>query len=244
LSGVREVVYVACPLHVYGTPRYDRKLAVVRVHWPNATILEPKHLFSSNADWLAKWPAILDSLTTLVYFTDARGRYGDGVARELTDVRGRGLPIFYLHGDGRFYPDAEVSHGPGYAGNRSQSWRVRLQCPASEPEVLPPVDRLGRDQSLIVASFVAADGQRSAGVRFRQGNVAILRAYQVAVHAALAGDDAALVVFRMLAGHPDVVVTDTRARQCRPLTDGEALRRLAGEVYLRHVRVALRRKGG
>lgn len=101
-------VYVASSLSTYDTPRYDRMIDAVRLHFPDADILPARDQFTSNADWRRKWPRMLPTLAAMVFFDD-RGTIGRGVYQEVEDAKARDLPIFYLSDDGALYDRQDVA---------------------------------------------------------------------------------------------------------------------------------------
>jgi hypothetical protein len=84
----------------------------VRREFPQAQLLEARHLYASNAEWRRRWPAVLRRLTRLVFFADPDGWIGRGVWTEITDAAREGLPVFYLSDRGRLTPFASVRLGP------------------------------------------------------------------------------------------------------------------------------------
>lgn len=113
-------VYIASPLSTYETPRYAAMLARLRELLPDAELLPARDLFTSNADWLRRWPEILPTLAAVVFFDD-RGRIGRGVYQEVEDAQAARLPVFYLpHPDADLLPyDGEsvllAAHGRSWA---------------------------------------------------------------------------------------------------------------------------------
>jgi hypothetical protein len=85
------VVYIAAPIQTFTTARYKRLIAAIREHFPEAVILESKHLYTSNADWLTRWPATLAVIDLLVFITDKDGYYGRGYSYELGHCLKRGM---------------------------------------------------------------------------------------------------------------------------------------------------------
>jgi len=131
------VIYVSCPMHIYNQPRYGRLVAAIRERWPEAVILEPKHLYTSNGEWLARWPSTLATLDTLVYFGDARGFYLSGVRKEVEDARRNRIPLWFLDEAGTFHPDGDTRHDLICRGLPGRAWRVSLRT-------TPPVARGAR----------------------------------------------------------------------------------------------------
>lgn len=97
-------VYLASPLTTYRTPRYDRMVDAARAAVTDATILPARGLFFGARDWLIRWPAVLATLSGVVFFTDEAGWIGKGVFTELMDAAAAGLPIGLLTDDGAVHP--------------------------------------------------------------------------------------------------------------------------------------------
>jgi hypothetical protein len=74
--------------------RYSLFLEAARAAFPGAEILEPKFMFDSSDAWRAAWRGILESLDVLVFFTDANGMIGPGVAVEVRDAIRAGIDVF------------------------------------------------------------------------------------------------------------------------------------------------------
>lgn len=118
-------VYLASPLTTYRTPRYDRMIEAARQRFPGATILPARGLFFGARDWLNRWPAVLETLAGIAFFTDEAGWIGKGVFTELMDARDAGLPIWVLTDDG-------AVHSPyafAISGVDEEDWRqyARIQ---------------------------------------------------------------------------------------------------------------------
>lgn len=96
-------VYVASSLSTYDTPRYDRMIDAVRLHFPEADLLPARDQFTSNADWRRKWPRMLPTLAAVVFFDDGDGYLGLGVSTEIVHAHRSGLPVWFLD-------DAETLH--------------------------------------------------------------------------------------------------------------------------------------
>jgi hypothetical protein len=90
-------LYVAMPKVVFQYPGFYRlTLEEIRSVYEGAELVEGAREFSSNQDWLQRWPELLPTLDGLV-FGSAPGRVvGAGVVREVVDARVRGLPVEYL----------------------------------------------------------------------------------------------------------------------------------------------------
>ncbi len=113
---ITDPVYLASPLGTFRTPRYGAKLAATRAHFPRADVLPARELFTSNADWRRRWPAILPTLRALVFFDDDAGYLGLGTWAELADVYRAGVPVWYLDdaGDLHRLDAATFAEMPGF----------------------------------------------------------------------------------------------------------------------------------
>ena len=89
-------VYVALPALAYGTARHSAALEVAARLHPEAKIVDPATLFASSADWLERWPEMLNALDALVVAPGPRGWIGTGVLREVADAIAAGVPVTFL----------------------------------------------------------------------------------------------------------------------------------------------------
>src|SRR4051794_1348717 len=89
-------VYLAYPLSVHNTPFARRRIHRARQAFPLADVLPACDLYSSNADWLNRWPQILPTLTALCVFPDEDGWIGMGVWIEVHDALARELPVYVM----------------------------------------------------------------------------------------------------------------------------------------------------
>lgn len=101
-------VYLAYPLHMHTTPRARRFIRLAQRRFPNAEILPACEQFSSNADWLRRWPLILPTIAAVCVVSDEAGWIGKGVWVELSDALAIDLPVFVLTNK-RVYPWEEVT---------------------------------------------------------------------------------------------------------------------------------------
>lgn len=129
-------VYVACPLSTMDTPRYNTMLSRIRELVPDAQLLSARDLFRSNADWRARWPALLPTLDAVVFFDDAEGCIGAGTEQEISDAWRVGIPVFFLPSppfDTLIPCDASggVEFWPVIGGGMKQTQRVCYALPAS-----------------------------------------------------------------------------------------------------------------
>ncbi|MDQ3642776.1 MAG: hypothetical protein M3450_15225 [Actinomycetota bacterium] len=132
-------VYVASPLTTYRTSRYEAKLAQVIEQFPDATLLPARDLFRSTADWRTRWPALLPTLTELVFFAETDGTIGLGVWSELHDAADC-IPVWYLDDAGCWFPVAAVTitvTGDSLARFASVQLMDRANDDASCPSVTP-----------------------------------------------------------------------------------------------------------
>ena len=134
-------LYAAHPLTSYGTPYEARQLEALREHFPGADVLDPAAMFSSNEDWLAKWPEVLATLDALVLFADQAGHVGAGVLRELSDAIGAGLPVLVLGQDGQLYHFGGFSSEHRLVVARSRAGRLLFGPPVSAAGVMALVGR-------------------------------------------------------------------------------------------------------
>src|SRR5215217_6794518 len=95
-SALEGIVYLAYPLTVHRTARARRLVRLARRRFPHADVIPACELFTSNADWLSRWPEILPTLAAVCVFTDEDGWVGYGVSIEVNDAQAQGLPIFLL----------------------------------------------------------------------------------------------------------------------------------------------------
>lgn len=122
-------IYMASSLSTYKTPEYDRNLERISELFPHAEILAPRDLFTSNADWLNKWPGIVVQIDALVFFQDAQDFIGYGVWTEIHDAITHGVPVYLLADSSlHLWPDVEISE------RRPTNWRqfARLRAPQQE----------------------------------------------------------------------------------------------------------------
>ena len=134
-------LYAAHPLTSYGTAYEARQLTCLREHFPGADVLDPAAMFSSNGDWLAKWPEVLGTLDALAVFADHGGHIGAGVLRELSDAIGAGLPVLALGQDGQLYHFGGFSSEDGLVVARSRAGRLLFGPPVSAAVVMALVGR-------------------------------------------------------------------------------------------------------
>lgn len=102
-DGDRQRIYLASPLQTFNQPRYDRELAQVERHFPDAIILTARGMFRNNQEWRQGWPWLLNGLDAVVFFADDAGFVGKGTWTECMDAYRRGLPVHYLTERGDLY---------------------------------------------------------------------------------------------------------------------------------------------
>ncbi len=111
-------VYVASSLSTYATPEYSTNLERITELFPDAEILAARDLFTSNADWLRKWPGIVLQIDALIFFEHADGYIGYGVWTEISDALAHGIPVYLLR-DSSQHPWSAVEIGE----RRPTNWR-------------------------------------------------------------------------------------------------------------------------
>jgi hypothetical protein len=114
-----RVVYLAAPLAVLATNRYDDGVRVLARLRPDVEILGARDLFRDTDDWKQWWPAVLSFVAEVVFISDVDRTIGAGVFQEALDARLRGIPVWFLDERGtlhsiygvtfRFLRDAEPS---------------------------------------------------------------------------------------------------------------------------------------
>ena len=72
-------VYVAAPVTTYRTARHDHLHARARERFPGSEVLPARGMFASAAQWRARWPDILATLSVVVFIADENGWIGWGV---------------------------------------------------------------------------------------------------------------------------------------------------------------------
>lgn len=106
-SGFRGRLYLAASLGTFTpvvTPHYASVCHAVRAWFPAATLIEARTAFTSNADWLARWPGVLATLAGLVFLADDDGYIGRGVLREVMDAEATVLPVWYCDDGSALHP--------------------------------------------------------------------------------------------------------------------------------------------
>lgn len=119
-------VYVASSLSTYATPEYARNLDRIAELFPDAEILAPRDLFTSNSDWLRKWPGVVAQIDALIFFQDAQGYIGYGVWTEIHDAIDHGIPVSLL-ADSSLHPWSTVE----ISERQPDNWRqyARIHAP-------------------------------------------------------------------------------------------------------------------
>lgn len=118
-------VYVASSLSTYVIPEYDLNIERIADLFPDAEILAARALFSSNADWLKKWPGIVSQIDSLIFFEDADGYIGYGVWTEINDATAHGIPVYFLM-DAALHPWSTVEISERRPTNWWQYARLRV----------------------------------------------------------------------------------------------------------------------
>lgn len=92
-------IYLSCAIEDFSTFRCDTVLDLIYFLLPNATVLEPKKLFATTADWLRQWPDIYPTLDCLWFFPMFDGSVSMGVTKEVIECHNHGVPVFcFFHG--------------------------------------------------------------------------------------------------------------------------------------------------
>ena len=136
-KGNPERIYLASPISTYETSRYGAMVSRVRGHFPKSTILLARDLFTSNADWRARWARILRTVDTVVFFDDEEGCIGAGTEQEISDAHRVGIPVFFLTPPpfDRLIPcdaSGDVEFWPVVGGGMRQTLRVCYAIPADD----------------------------------------------------------------------------------------------------------------
>lgn len=90
------LVYAAHPLTCYSSAHERACLAAIAAALPEAEVVDPAECFADDADWLARWPALVAVLSAVVLFADEEGCVGAGCLREVADAIAAGLPVLVL----------------------------------------------------------------------------------------------------------------------------------------------------
>ena len=122
-------IYFAAPKSQRDTPRYRQLLAHLRALFPDARIIEGLAAFRDTAHWRATWPAVLASLSVLVFIADGDGWIGRGVWVEVQQARTR-VPVYLLTDDGQLVPLARVS----CSAPRPDNWTSHVQVRAGQED--------------------------------------------------------------------------------------------------------------
>lgn len=118
-------VYVASSRSTYATPEYNINIERISGLFPDAEILAARDLFTSNADWLSKWPGIVSQIDALVFFEDADGWIGYGVWKETHDALALAIPVSLLR-DSSLHPWSAVEVSERRPTNWRQYARIRV----------------------------------------------------------------------------------------------------------------------
>ncbi|MGP0108126.1 MAG: hypothetical protein ACLPR9_04555 [Acidimicrobiales bacterium] len=86
-------IYVAHPITSYGTEHGVACLDSLADLLPGADLVDPAALFTTSAQWLDAWPAIVQTLAGLVVFGAADGTIGSGCLLEVADAMAAELPV-------------------------------------------------------------------------------------------------------------------------------------------------------
>jgi hypothetical protein len=106
-------IYCARPRRSFGTEHDRHQLgAVAHWHFPEAAIIDPARLWSSNGEWLAEWGALLPTIDVMVLWSDEGGWLSDGCLREVADAVAEGLPVLTLGREGELRTFGGFRAGP------------------------------------------------------------------------------------------------------------------------------------
>ncbi len=90
------LVYAAHPLTCYRSAHERACLDAIASAFPGAEVLDPAECFADDDGWLARWPALVPTLSALVLFADEQGHVGAGCLREVADVLVADIPVLLL----------------------------------------------------------------------------------------------------------------------------------------------------
>lgn len=90
--------YLACPVDLYHTARYQTGRALARARWPGVAWIEPARMGWDLETWWSEWAHILPALNLLAVIPRADGTIGRGVWQEITGCQRRGVPVYVLDG--------------------------------------------------------------------------------------------------------------------------------------------------
>ena len=100
----KQFVYLAAPIPLYNTARYDDAVAQIRARHPNADILLPFGMFASAAVWARTYRTVLNEVTHVYTLAHANGTIGSGAYAELVHIVTRVKSPARYHA--AFMPDA------------------------------------------------------------------------------------------------------------------------------------------
>ena len=76
------IVYLAAPIPLYGSARYERAIRTIREEHPDKSMLISRNLFRDNLDFNLNYRDKLGSVTQLYILPDNKGFVGAGVYTE------------------------------------------------------------------------------------------------------------------------------------------------------------------
>jgi hypothetical protein len=85
-------IYVAHPVTTYGTLHEAACLDALAELLPGSDLVDPATIWTTSAQWLDAWPAMVQTLAGLVVFAAVDGSVGAGVLREVADALAFGVP--------------------------------------------------------------------------------------------------------------------------------------------------------
>jgi len=100
VADVEGIVYLASPKPTFGTKLARRMIGRARKLFPRAGVIAAGDLFTSNEDWLKRWPFTLGAFAGLAFFSEADGTVGLGVCKEVADAQALDLPVVFLDDEG------------------------------------------------------------------------------------------------------------------------------------------------
>jgi hypothetical protein len=128
-------IYAARAMTSYGTAHDRRQFDALARHFPSAELLDPAGMFTSNCDWLGRWPGVLAGLDVLAVFGDEHGYIGAGVLSEVAGAIAQGVPVVALDEEGglRWFAGVECA-GTGPLLSRSRTGQLLCGAPVSRRE--------------------------------------------------------------------------------------------------------------
>ena len=107
-ADVEGIVYLASPKPTFGTKLARRMMGRARKQFPRAGVIAAGELFTSNEDWLKRWPFVLPAFSGLAFFSEPDGTVGLGLCKEVADARALDLPVVFLDDEGGAFDAFEL----------------------------------------------------------------------------------------------------------------------------------------